>query len=61
MENTEKENPPKQTWYERVFETTDLNFSNPKFDPYLNVDKYPEWLGGGSRAEPGPAAALNLV
>lgn len=44
MENTEKENPPKQTWYERVFETTDLNFSNPKLDPYLNVDKYPEWV-----------------
>lgn len=40
----EPENKPERTWYERVFETTDLNFSNPKLDPYLNVEKYPDWV-----------------
>lgn len=43
MEN-EKGNVLNSSWRERVFETTDLNFSNPKLDPYLNVDKYPQWV-----------------
>lgn len=40
----ENENHPERTWYERVFETTDLNFSNPKLDQHLNVEKYPQWV-----------------
>jgi hypothetical protein len=40
----ETENKPERTWYERVFETTDLTFSNPELKPYLDVDQYPEWL-----------------
>jgi hypothetical protein len=38
----ENENTPKQKWYERVFETTDLTFSNPELKPYLDVDQYPK-------------------
>jgi hypothetical protein len=41
---SEKENTPARPWFYRVYETTDLAFSNPKLDPYLNVDKYPKWV-----------------
>jgi hypothetical protein len=44
MDDTEKENLPIRPWYERVFETSDLTFSNPELDPYLNVDQYPQWV-----------------
>ena len=40
----ENENKAERSWYERVFETTDLTSSNPKVEPYVNVDKYPEWV-----------------
>lgn len=44
MNDTQKENPPQPTWYQRVFETTDLTFTNPELNPYLNVDEYPQWV-----------------
>ena len=40
----EKKNLPKQKWYERVFETTDLTFSNPELKPFVDVDQYPQWV-----------------
>jgi hypothetical protein len=40
----ENGNPPEKTWYEQVFETTDLTFANPELKPYLDVDQYPLWV-----------------
>ena len=37
-------NKSERAWYERVFETTDLTFSNPELEPFLDVDQYPQWL-----------------
>jgi hypothetical protein len=34
----------KSTWYEEVFDSTDLPNSTPELDPYVNVDKYPDWV-----------------
>jgi len=40
----EKPNPPERTWYERVFELSDLTFSNPELKAFLDVDQYPDWV-----------------
>src|ERR1017187_668042 len=40
----QSENKPKTTWYELVFETTDLTAKNPALEPYVRVEHYPEWL-----------------
>lgn len=41
MKNLKQE---KQTWYEEVFDSTDLPNSTPELDPYTNVDKCPKWV-----------------
>jgi hypothetical protein len=38
------ENQTQSTWYQRVFETIDLPNSTPELDPYLDFEKYPEWV-----------------
>jgi hypothetical protein len=38
------ENQPKGTWYERVFESSDLTYSNPELKPYLDPNEYPKWV-----------------
>jgi len=38
------ENRRKRTWYERVFDNAHLMSSRPVLDPYLNFEKYPDWL-----------------
>ena len=44
MESTKKKNRCKRTWYERVFESTDLPNSTPKSDAHANVEKRPKWV-----------------
>jgi hypothetical protein len=40
----ENQNQTESTWYQRVFDTINLPNSTPELDPYLDVDKYPEWV-----------------
>ena len=42
--NVEKKSKPAVAWYERVFESTDLECKDPELKPLLEVEKYPEWV-----------------
>ena len=39
-----KQHQKKFTWYEEVFDSTDVPNSTPELDPYCNVEKYPKWV-----------------
>lgn len=38
------ENSPSKTWYEEVFELTDLKSSSPDLESFVNPDNLPDWV-----------------
>src|ERR1035441_8288030 len=40
----EKKTEPVLAWYERVFESSDLNSTSAELKPILDADEYPEWV-----------------